>query len=87
MDDSAADDPFWYQNRVFTKNISIYLTRRTTYAMSNIKDIRVAFDQVRPIVGYSELFTQKPLTPSDIVKCLNGLHRHNCISSKLFSMW
>ena len=38
------------------------------------------------IVSYYELFTQKPLTPSDIGKCLSGPHCHHWISG-LFSQY
>ena len=48
--------------------------------MSNIQEIQDAFDQAWPIVGYYDLFTQKPLTPSDIGNCLICPQHYHWIS-------
>ena len=57
-----------------------------TSSLSNINYIRDAFDQVLLIVGSSAFFTQKPLIPSEIRKCLGSPHHRHWISG-LFAQY
>ena len=80
MTDSAADELLRNQKRGCINNISISLTLRTTYTLSNIHNIRATFKQVWPIVSYFAFVIKKNSTPSDIGKCLSNPHHHHWIS-------
>ena len=85
MADSYSDELHWHQTRSHTKK-SISLTQWKTNSLSNIHEIWAAFDQVRPIVGWSALFKNKPSTPSDTRKCLRDPHRHHWIGGLLINI-
>ena len=75
--DYAEDEILQHQKRGRTNKTSIYFTQLTTPFLYNLQENRATFGQVRLIVGYSDFFTQKPLTSSDILKCRIGtLQRH-----------
>ena len=63
----------------WTNTIYISITWRKISISSNIQEIQATFDQVWTIFGYSEFFTNKPPTPSDIRNFFGDTHNNHYI--------